>query len=111
MARKNSPLFSVGSVEKIDVETGESVPVEGGGMLMLPGQPGSCEWCHVVHSLEEPHNRDSLPYQIKFQTIHGRSPTWTDAMAHCRPEVQALWKGELVRMLKDRGQKIPDDLL
>lgn len=40
---KNNPLCRVGTVESVDMETGESVPVEGGGLMMLP-PVGSEEW-------------------------------------------------------------------
>lgn len=106
--RKNNPLFQVGTVEVVDTQTGEAVPVEGGGLRMLPGPPGSCEWCHVAHAPTEPHNRDSPPYQMKFHTLHKRYPTWTDAMAHCTPEVR--WRGELVALMTKHGLEIPDDL-
>lgn len=107
---KNNPLFSVGSAESIDAETGESTPIEGGGFRMLPGPPGTCTWCHVEHENDQPHNRDSLPYQIKFQTIHGRWPTWSDAMAHCTPDVQAAWKKLLIEKLRHYNLEIPPDL-
>ena len=107
---KNSKLFTVGSTEVVDVESGESVPVEGGGFKMLPGPPGTCPWCHVAHDPTQPHNQQSLPYQMKFHQLHGRWPTWTDAMAHCEPEVKAHWRKNLVIQMKAHGMEIPDDL-
>lgn len=107
---RNSKLFSVGGCEKVDIETGESVPVEGGGLRMLPGPPGTCEWCHVEHDPTHPHNQQLLPYQMKFHTIHGRWPTWTDAMAHCPPEIRAYWRSELVKLMERKGLPIPADL-
>ena len=108
--KRNNPMFQVGTAVSVDVETGEETPIEGGGFRMLPGPPGSCEWCHVVHPPEDPHNQQSLPYQIKFKTIHGRYPTWTDAMRHCPPEVKRTWRQQLVELMTEKGMDIPDDL-
>lgn len=107
---KNNKLFRAGSTEMVDIETGERVPIEGGGFMMLPGAPGTCAWCHVKHEPEQPHNKDSLAYQMKFKTINGRWPTWTDAMAHCPPEIQAFWREELVESMRENGMEIPEDL-
>lgn len=107
---RNSRLFTVGTLTAVDIETGEETPVEGGGLRMLPGPPGTCEWCHVKHDAGQPHNQQSLPYQMKFQTLHGRPPTWSDAMAHCSDEVRRLWRAGLVRLMKRNGLPIPEDL-
>ena len=66
-------------------------------VFMLPGPPGSCRFCMVVHAPTEPHNQQSLPYQMRFKAIHGRDPTWADAIAHCPPVTRGLWKDELKR--------------
>lgn len=108
--RKNSPLFKVGDAISVNTETGEQTPIEGGGLRMLPGPPGSCEWCHVKHESSQPHNRDSLPYQVKFHTLHGRYPTWTDAMAHCDDETKLLWRFSLAAQMRKHGLEVPDDL-
>jgi hypothetical protein len=110
MAGKNNPLFSIGGAETIDIETGESVPIEGGGFKMLPGPPGTCQWCHVKHDPTHPHNRDSLSYQMKFHAVKGRWPTWTDAMAHCSDEMKGFWRKHLVEMMAENDLEIPDDL-
>lgn len=57
--------------------------------------PGTCPECAVVHAPDQPHNRDSLTYQYKYYDQHGRWPTWEDAMAHCAPDIQAIWREEL----------------
>jgi hypothetical protein len=31
-----------------------------------------------------------------FYAQYGRWPTWADAVAHCEPEMQAIWKEELI---------------
>lgn len=108
--RRNSPLFSIGSTRVVDVETGESVPVEGGGFRMLPGPPGTCQWCHVQHEPGAPHDRDSLPYQMKFHQLHGRWPTWSDAMAHCDDATRAAAREALVSVMTEHGLEVPDDL-
>lgn len=94
----------------VDVETGETTPIEGGGLRMLPVKPGTCEWCAVAHPPGDPHNKDSLVYQMKFNAINGRWPTWTDAMAHCTPETREHWKKGLLEILKKNDLEIPDDL-
>jgi hypothetical protein len=109
--RKNNPLTKVGEAFSIDAETGEAVPMEGGGLRMLPPATNKCQWCAVEHSPGEPHNQQSLYYQMKFKAVHGRYPTWSDAMAHCTPKLQALWKQELIKIMEKKGVSIPDDLL
>jgi hypothetical protein len=97
VAKRNSKLFKVGDLESVDMDTGGSVPVEGGGLRMLPGPPGTCEMCHVAHEPGQPHNQQSLPYQMKFHALHGHWPTWTDALSHCTEEVKRLWIQELMK--------------
>ena len=64
-------------------------------MTLLPPAPGKCVVCAVAHSPEEPHNRQSLYYQLRFFQEHGRIPTWDDAMSHCAPAILAAWHDEL----------------
>jgi hypothetical protein len=108
--RKNSPLCKVGDAYTVDVNTGEAVPTEGGGLRMLPGPPGTCAFCHTAHDPGQPHNQQSLPYQMKFHAIHKRWPTWTDAMAHCTPETKAAWRKQLVELMDKNGMEVPEDL-
>jgi hypothetical protein len=42
-----------------------------------------------------PHNQQSMYYQYRFYGIHGRWPTWADAVAHCDDEMKAGWEREL----------------
>jgi len=63
--------------------------------FLLPPRPDVCQECAVKHDPGMPHNRDSLYYQIKFNAEHGRYPQWSDAVAHCSPEMRAAWQGEL----------------
>lgn len=57
---------------------------------------GECSQCAWVHPPEQPHNQPTLAYQYSFFAEYGRWPTWRDAMAHCRPEVQEQWIAELM---------------
>jgi hypothetical protein len=107
---RNNPLCKIGNVVEVDAETGEETPLEDGGLYLLPGPPGTCAWCHVAHDPAQPHNQQSLSYQMKFHAIKGRWPTWTDAMAHCAPEVKAAWRERLVETLRKHGMEIPPDL-
>lgn len=63
--------------------------------LLLPPRPGTCQDCAVAHAPGDPHNQQSLFYQLKFQMEHGRNATWSDAMAHCDEATQTAWKAEL----------------
>ena len=75
------------------------------GMELLGKVPeGTCPECAVKHEPEQPHNCQSLAYQYKFYDQHGRFPSWTDAMAHCSPEIKAFW----IKQLTSRGVKIGD---
>lgn len=57
--------------------------------------PGTCPMCAVKHDPAMPHNQQSLAYQYKFYDLHGRFPTWADAMAHCSDEIKAQWREAL----------------
>lgn len=73
------------------------------GMMMLGRTPeGTCPECAVKHDPSMPHNQQSLAYQYHFYDVHGRWPTWEDAMAHCTEEVQEEWK----KALRERGVEI-----
>lgn len=57
----------------------------------------TCSTCAVKHKPEDPHNLESLYYQVKFHLKHERFPCWSDAIAHCEPKIKKLWKQELVK--------------
>lgn len=61
-------------------------------MLLMPPKPDTCPICATEHSPEQPHNKQSLYYQYRFYGVRGRWPTWADAVAHCDPETQRLWR-------------------
>lgn len=78
----------------------KEIPFE--NVMILPPKPGVCRECAVDHRPDQPHNRDSLYYQMKFRQQHGRFPTWADAMAHCDEHVKQLW----IAALAERGVSV-----
>ena len=69
--------------------------------MLLPAAPGTCSECAVKHEPWLPHNKNSLFYQMKFSTEHGRSATWDDAMSHCTEEMKTSWKETMERVKKN----------
>ena len=69
-----------------------------GGMMLLPPAPGKCHLCAVDHGEADPHNAQSLYYAMRFKMQHGRDPRWSDALAHCSPNIINLWARELRRL-------------
>jgi hypothetical protein len=86
-----------GKMQVIDAKTGDVVEERPSGMMMLPAAPGKCPECAVTHEPGEPHNAESLFYQMKFHAEHGRWPVWADAVAHCAEPVRKAWEAELRR--------------
>lgn len=72
--------------------------IEGGTMSLLPPAVDRCQTCGSKHDVIEPHNAQSMYYQVAFQMEHGRTPTWLDAMEHCRPGMQQLWRDALINI-------------
>lgn len=66
--------------------------------FLLPPPADCCQECARKHAPEQPHDRQTLFYQMKFLNDKGRYPTWQDAMSHCAPEVQRLWREELEKL-------------
>jgi hypothetical protein len=87
--------FKVGTVQTVDVQTGEVVEERRNAFTLLPPGPGVCPVCATDHGHDQPHNKQSIYYQIAFQAAHGRYPTWSEAMSHCPPAVRAAWEAEL----------------
>jgi hypothetical protein len=71
------------------------------GLKLLPPKPDLCQECATRHSPDEPHNKNSLYYQMHFKMRSGRDATWEDAMAHCDEEIKQLWREELVKLGKN----------
>jgi hypothetical protein len=101
----------LGTVQTVNMNTGEVTGEKKNAMTMLPPPPSVCQECAVDHKPEYPHNQQSLAYQYYFYARHGRWPTWTDAMAHCTDEEKAYWRKELVEEIKKNGMPVPDDLI
>ena len=89
-------MTMIGRVETIDIETGEVIE-SGPGFQMLPPRPGACQECATDHEADQPHDRDSLYYAMKFQAEHGRAPTWSDAMAALRQDDARLLEGRIAQ--------------
>lgn len=100
-----------GTAYTVSLETGDIVDVKRNAMTMLPPSPDRCQECAANHQWDEPHNQQSLYYQMAFHATHGRYPTWTDAMAHCAPSVQAKWRTGLIEFMRKHDMPIPEDLL
>jgi len=66
-----------------------------GDIILAPPRRGTCRECATPHGPREPHNRDSLYYQMKFRQKHGRTPSWTDAIAHLDEADREKWKAIL----------------
>lgn len=72
---------------------------------LMPAAEGACSQCGRDHDPREPHDRQSLRYSYTFLAEHKREPKWRDAIAHCEPEVQELWRKAL------REQGVPEEEL
>lgn len=78
-------------------------------MTLLPPAPHLCQACAVKHDPGQPHNQQSFHYQYWFRLQEAKAgreerwPTWSDAMAHCTPEVQQAWREELAK----HGVEVP----
>jgi hypothetical protein len=90
--------MKLGTVQAIDIQTGEVVEERRNAMTLLPPKGDACPVCATDHPHELPHNQQSIYYQMAFYATHGRWPDWQDAMQHCAPEVRAAWKGQLTKM-------------
>jgi hypothetical protein len=75
---------------------GDMTHASRGKMSLLPAAPGKCQFCAVAHAADQPHNQQSLFYQVQFLGRFGRSPTWADAVAHCDEPTRAAWREQLV---------------
>lgn len=82
----------------VNAASGEVIENTTADWHLLPAAPGNCPECNYPHQEHEPHNRDTLFYQIKFTAEHGRIPTWADAIAHCPHDLRLLWKATLQDM-------------
>lgn len=101
----------LGTVQTIDTRTGKVMAERKNAFTLLGPPPDKCQVCATEHDHDQPHNKDSLFYQMSFYATHGRWPLWSDAMAHCADKVRAAWTAELIKVHRERGLDVPDDLL
>jgi hypothetical protein len=85
-----------GSLTKVDLATGGETHERMAWTVLVP-LAGRCQICAAKHKPEEPHNAQSLYYQMTFNGMVGRAPTWADALAHCAAPVREAWTAELKR--------------
>lgn len=73
---------------------------------LLPPASDVCQICAVKHDKDEPHNKNSLYYQMRFKLEHNRYPTWKDALSHCPVKIKKLWERELI----NAGERLERDI-
>jgi hypothetical protein len=61
---------------------------------------GLCAECAIRHDPILPHDVNSEVYRARFEDMHGRPPTWDDAMGHCTEEVKVKWKESVFRAMR-----------
>lgn len=83
------------TVTHVDPETGADIRHERMSWKVQPPPLDHCQICAVKHDPRDPHNAQSLYYQVTFNGIVGRAPTWADAVAHCSDAVKEVWEREL----------------
>ena len=76
-----------------------------GAIKILAPVPGRCRVCAGAHKPGEPHERDSLYYQMRFYRENKRFPTWEDAMIHCSEERKNAFRAELSEKCKTTNQE------
>lgn len=103
--------LKIGMVTTVDAETGEVVETRRNAGMLLPPAADKCQVCATAHAWDQPHNQQSMYYQMAFYATHSQWPTWSDAMAHCTTEVQARWRQALIEKFRSFGLKVPEDLM
>lgn len=95
--KKPKPIRQIPTaVTSID-KTGK-VAHQAGSWNVLPPAADKCQICAMSHPSDQPHNVQSLYYQMIFNGNVGRAATWADALAHCSEEIKRQWEKELRRM-------------
>ena len=74
------------------------------GFTLLPPARDVCQECAVKHKPEDPHDANSLYYQLVFYRKHGRYPTWEDALQHCPEAIKDAWE-EILREIGEWEEK------
>lgn len=67
----------------------------GGVMMLMPPPEDKCQVCARDIHPGAPHDATTLYYGTWFQMVHGRAPTWEDAMAECDEVTKAAWTAAL----------------
>lgn len=73
---------------------------------LLPPGKTKCPLCADRHTAKDPHNRNSLYYQMRFLQDHERLPTWGDAMENCSPFMRAYWRNQMIQ----KGVKVEETM-
>lgn len=106
-----APMKRIGTMQTIDVNTGEVLETKHNAGMLLPPGLDVCQECGVKHNMDYPHDKDSLYYQMQFHSTHGRYPTWTDALSHVPEPQKSSFRQVLIGVIKKNGLPIPDDLM
>lgn len=101
----------LGSMAEIDIDTGEVVNERKNAFTLMPCKPNVCQVCAVDHPHDTPHSVESLYYQYRFHSEHGRWPNWADAMAHCPDDTKELWREKAIEIYQENGLEVPAELL
>lgn len=64
-------------------------------LTLLKPHPDVCQLCAADHKPDEPHNPESLYWQVANRSEGKPPPTWEEAMAHCSTMTQDMWKEAL----------------
>ena len=111
MERTAKKPVRIGKRLTIDMQTGDVLETKPNAGMLMPCAPDVCQECAVDHPHDNPHNQQSMYYQMQFHAKHGRWPTWTDAMAHCAEPVRTAWRKLLIDEMGKHGIDVPADLL
>lgn len=79
---------------EVDMKTGAETHKPMAWSIMPPPKD-KCQICAVKHESDQPHNAQSMYYQMTFNGMVGRPPTWADAIAHCEEPVKQHWERAL----------------
>jgi hypothetical protein len=61
-----------------------------GWKILKPGEE-MCQTCGVRHEENEPHDANSLYWNLHNELRNLPEPTWSDAIAHCDQDTQKHW--------------------
>lgn len=79
-------------------------------VLVMPPPKGMCPECGQDHDPGWMHDVNSAIYWLRFIKRHDRRPRWSDAMAHCSPEIRDCLKQKMLELgIEDNSDWIPED--